>query len=160
MSGETPGNAMERHTSTSGAPLVQTCDTAVGAAFQAELLAMMRAINRRLDELPARLAGVRNAAPSKLKPVDRAALGTAITRYMQEAPGLPSRVFTVRDLLSMEQVRSALEPAIGSLDDPGVGRRVGKLLARANGQVIDGLHIQHAGTDRDGVVWRAARALS
>lgn len=126
-------------------------------AFRAEVIAMFRAINRRLDALPAQVAGTRAGTGSKLSPSHRAALVDALSRHMAATPNLDSRVFSARELLQCADVAEALSTAVGDLDEAGCAKRVGKLLARGDGEVHGGLFLQHAGTERGGTIWRISK---
>ena len=151
MSGETPCHATSRQ----GTPRPTIGMTE--RAFRAEVLAMLRTINRRLDALPAQVAGTRAGNGSRLSPSHRAALVNALSRYMNVTPNLDSRVFSARDLLQCPDVAEALGPAVGNLRDAGCAKRVGKLLARGDGEVHGGLFLQHAGNERGGTIWRISK---
>jgi hypothetical protein len=59
------------------------------------------------------------------------------------------RLFTSRELLEHADVAPALRAALGSVS----ARRLGKLLARIEGRVIDGLCVHRIGTTSHVVSW-------
>jgi hypothetical protein len=129
-------------------------------AFQAEVLAMFQAINRRLDAMPALVAGLRAGGPTRLLPAHRAALTASLAKYMDATPNLESRVFSARDLMAGAEVAELLRVVMGDEAGAGAAKRVGKLLARGDGEVHGGIYLQRVSADRSGTIWRASRVPS
>lgn len=129
-------------------------------AALAEVLARLDYMSGRMDAMASQLARVQAKASGRLSSADRVALTAALGHYAAGAPGLPSRVFNARELLADTAAREALRPVMGDVSAPGAPRRVGKLLARGDQQVLGGLHLTKAGEDKDGLIWRIARVRS
>lgn len=128
-----------------------------GDVLPSAVLAQLDAITSKLDALAGQVAAMRSAGSGRLSSVDLAALTAALGEYASGAPGLGARVFNVRELLGNAAACEALKLAVGDLAHAGAPRRVGKLLARAEGQVLGDLHLTRAGEERVGAIWRIAK---
>lgn len=126
-----------------------------------ELLAGQRATVDELRGLRVTLtAAIERAGQrrqdSPLSRADRAALDVLVPQ-IRDTVGV-GVVFAVADLIAQSDKHHALGAAITSIFGecgPGTPRRIGKLLARSSGVVLeDGLRIERSGSAREGVLWR------
>jgi hypothetical protein len=125
----------------------------LNAALLQEILAELRA-------LPAAIAGAIAAEhrAATLSAADRAALATLLPAI---AAVVGARSWTARDLLAHARLdnqaaillRAAITGAAGKPDDSGAVKRLGKLLARAEGFVLGDLLVARIGPVREGTLW-------
>ena len=129
-------------------------------ALPAAVLAQLDAITSKLDALAGQVAAMHPPGAGRLSGTGRVALTQALAEYDRGTPGLGSRVFNVHELIGHVKACDALRPVVGDMTDSGAPRRVGKLLARAAGQVLGDLHLTRAGGERAGAIWRIAKVRS
>lgn len=125
----------------------------------AEIAALLRRVSNQLDQLPAAIAAAMQCGSPPLSRVDRQVLEVLLP--VLATSNLCSVDFTAGDALqhtrAMEGVQEALQAAIGPTHAPGAARRLGRLLGRVEGVVLDGLHVARSGEVREGVLWRVSR---
>lgn len=129
-------------------------------ALPSAVLAQLEALASKVDALAGQVAAMRSTGSGRLSASGRDALTRALAEYDRWTPSLGSRVFNVHELMSCAAACEALRPAVGDLTDAGAPRRVGKLLARAAGQVLGDVHLSRAGGERAGAIWRIAKVRS
>jgi hypothetical protein len=127
----------------------------------ADIVALLKRISEQLDALPARIAASAQRERHALASADRQALAGLVRTVA--AGRLASTVFTAGEALAhvnaeaTPDVQAALVAVIGALDSATAPRRLGKLFGRAEGVVIDGLHIGRSVEVRDGFLWQLTR---
>ncbi len=121
-----------------------------------ETLALLQRISDQLAELPRAIALAQHAG-SSLSRADREQLATLLPVI---ATALRGYVFATRDLFTEASRNDALGTVLiaclGELD-ANAAKRLGKLLARADGVCIGDLRVDSVRKARDGVVWVVRR---
>jgi len=137
-----------------------TAPTEADPPQAAELLAVLQRISRQLADLPAAIAAatVQHERPP-LKRGDRQALAALLPTIALGQ--LDSVLFTAAEAVAharkLPQVEPPLAGAVGPLDSSAAPRRLGKLLGRAEGHLVDGLRVARCGADRAGALWSVKR---
>ena len=121
------------------------------------LLQRLDAISAQLAALPAAIATAQHAG-SSLTRADRDALEILLPGI---AVAVGAEKFAVRELILEdaerdEALRIVLERAMGELD-ASAAKRLGRLFRRADGIVVEGLHLQSGIKARAGLLWRVIR---
>lgn len=119
---------------------------------------MLQRISVQLDALSVQVAATLERR-QRLSRNDRKALAALLPAIADSK--LATLVFTSREAIEhvrdLPRVVSALCPVVGSLEDGGAPRGLGRLLARAENQSVDGHQVIRHGEERDGVVWAVVR---
>jgi len=120
-----------------------------------EVLALLRQISAQLEALPKAIAVAQHRGAA-LTRTDRQALERLLAAISEAIGNAP---FTARsivdDATSDGALGVALELAVGAM--PANTRKLGKLLARADGFAVDGFTVRCEAKHKDGLLWRVAR---
>lgn len=126
---------------------------------QTDMAQQLARIAALLETLPARLAAVMYTGANTLKRAEREALAVLLPALVAAAGD--RLVFTAAEALehvatTKPEAIQALEASLGK-SSAGLARRLGRLLARAEGVVIEGLTVQRIGATRTGMLWQVKR---
>lgn len=127
---------------------------------QPDMAQQLARIAALLETLPARLAAVMHkGGANTLKRDEREALAILLPALVAAAGD--RLVFTAAEALghvatTKPEAIQALEASLGT-SDAGLARRLGRLLARAEGVVIEDLNVQRIGATRTGMLWQVKR---
>lgn len=130
-----------------------------------DVAVVLRTLVRDVAELQRKVADL-EARARRLAPADVTAASALLPVVVQI---IGNATFTVADLLTFaatpsagaDMLYSAIATASGRIDRT-TGKRIGKLLRRLNGAVVDGLTVERHGIEAPGAVWsvKAAQGVS